>query len=305
MSVRKSIPIILGLLVALQATGAYGQAPASVEPDVRRDLASALRVARPLVRDDPQRAIKMLEALNEEYPTNSQVLVLLGEAHRVTGDTEAARQAYEKCLGFHPMHLQAGAALGLLYIQDGDTKSADATYDDLLERTQHGVNTYRNIASTLSRNGYVDLALRYYEEGRAKNKGNYILVLDIAYVHRSMGNHKQALIEYLQVIETSPKQHRLVKARITALLRDRAVDQDELTEALEADVGRNAPNRGVVMEILATTYLDRGMLESALNMAIQADEATSTDGAVLFRLAELGVNQYRRQRPRTDPLTSI
>jgi tetratricopeptide (TPR) repeat protein len=297
MSVRKSIPIILGLLMALQATGAYGQAPTRVQPDVRRDLASALRVARPLVRDDPQRAIKMLEALNEEYPTNSQVLILLGEAHRVAGDTEAARQAYQTCLGFHPMHLQAGAALGLLYIQDGDTKSAEATYGDLLERTQHGVNTYRTIASTLSRSGYVDLALRYYEKGRAKNKGNYILLLDIAYVHRSMGNHKQALVEYLQVIETSPKQHRLVKSRITELLRDNAADQDELTEVLEEDAGRNAPHRGVVMEILATTYLDHGLLESALHMAIQADEAASTNGAVLFRLAELGVNEYRRQKP--------
>jgi tetratricopeptide (TPR) repeat protein len=304
MSIKKSIPIIVGLFtvnflaffMVLQTSGAYGQTSGRVQADVQRDLASALRVVRPLVRDDPQRAIKMLEALNEEYPTNPQVLVLMGEAHGVAGNTEAARRAYQTCLEHHPMHLQAGAALGLLYVQDGDTKSADATYDDLLERTQHGVNTYRTIASTLSRNGHVDLALRYYEEGRAKNKGDYILTLDIAYVHRSMGNHKQALIEYLQIIETSPKQHRLVKARIAELLRDGAADQGELTEVLEEDVGRKAPNRGVVMEILATTYLDRGMLESALDMAIQADEVTSTNGAVLFRLAELGVSEYRRQK---------
>jgi tetratricopeptide (TPR) repeat protein len=299
MSIRKSIPVVMGLSVALfvvlGAPRAWGQTSGRVQADVQRDLASALRVVRPLVRDDPQRAIKMLEALHEEYPTNPQVLVLMGEAHRVAGDTEAARQAYQTCLKSHPMHLQAGAALGLLYVQDGDMKSADAAYEDLLERTQHGVNTYRTIASTLSRSGYVDLALRYYEEGRAKNKGNYILTLDIAYVHRSTGNHKQALIEYLQIIETSPKQHRLVKSRIAELLRDGAVKDVELTEVLQEDVRRKAPHRGVVMEILATTYLDQGMLESALDMAIQADEATNTDGAVLFRLAELGVNEYRRE----------
>ncbi len=287
---------MLCLFVAFQAAGAYGQTSDRVQRDVQRDLASALRVIRPLVRDDPERAIKMLEALSEEYPTNSQVLVLLGQVHRVTGNTEAARQAYQACLKHHPMHLQAGAALGLMYIQDDDTKGADAAYNDLLERTQHGVNTYRIIASTLSRNGYVDLALRYYEEGRTKNKDNYILTLDIAYLQRSMGNHKQALIEYLHIIETTPKQHRHVTSRIASLLRDKAVDQDELIEVLEKDVSRKAPHRGPVMEILATMYLDRGMLESALDMAIQADETTNTNGVVLFRLAELGVNEYRRQK---------
>jgi tetratricopeptide (TPR) repeat protein len=297
MNVRKSIPIAVCLALIFQSPAVFAQTSGRVQSDVRRDLASALRVVRPLMRDDPQRAISMLQSLREEYPDQAQVLVLLGEAHRLAGDAEAARGAYQECLRFHPTHLQAGAALGLLYVQDGDTKGAESAYDELLERTQHGINTYRTIASTLSRNGYVDLALRYYEEGRRKNKDHYILSLDIAYLHRSMGKHREALIEYLNVIESNPKQERHVKSRISELLRDRAADQDELIEVLERDVRRNAPNRGIVMEILATAYLDRGMLESALDMAISADRNTDTSGAVLFRLAELGMAEYRHQNP--------
>ena len=89
MRVRTNIWAIALAVVVLQLTAASAQSP-----DVRRDLASALRVIRPLVRDDPERAIKMLEAMNEEYPSNSQLLVLLGEAHRIAGNTEAAMAAY-------------------------------------------------------------------------------------------------------------------------------------------------------------------------------------------------------------------
>jgi tetratricopeptide (TPR) repeat protein len=275
----------------------YAQTPTRLDADVRTDLASALRVARPLIREDPQRAIQLLKKLEEEYPTNSQVLLLLGEAYRVSGDAVAAQQSYEKCLQHHPTHLQAGASLGLLYAQDGNDAKAEATFEELLERTAHGVNTYRTIASTLSRHGYVDRALSYYEKGRAKNKQNYILTLDIAYVHKSMGNYKQSLTEYLLVIETAPKQHRLVKSRIADLLHDPAADQEALIGILEKQVTKDAPNRTIIMEILATTYLDRGMLESALDMAILADEGEGSTGVVLFNIAELTIQQYQSQPP--------
>ena len=266
-------------------------------PDVQRDLASALRVVRPLVRDDPARAIQMLQALSEEYPTNPHVLMLLGEAYRISGDNEAAREAYARCLQFNPMHLQSGAALGVLYIQDGQTKQGKRVFDDLIDRTQHGINAYRTIASTLQRNGYVDMALDYYEAGRAANDDNYILTLDIAYLYRSMGKYEQALVEYLRVVEVNPKQHRLVKSRIGDLLRDEEADTDALIDVLEETVETPGRAQGLAMEVLATSYLDRGMLESAFDMAVRAEGITQEGGAILFRLAEASLKEYEQADP--------
>lgn len=282
----------LGLLASLLVAPPVGAQSPGVE--VQRDLASALRVARPLVRDDPERAVKLLVALNDEYPANPQVLVLLGEAYRMTGDNAAARAAYEECLSVQPTHLQAGTLLGLLYVEDGDVAQGEAVFDELLARTEYGVNTYRTIANLLTRQGYVEEALRYYEEGRIKTKGNYILALDIAYVQQSMGNYKEALQEYLYVAETNPRQQRLIKTRVIDLLRDPDADQPQLIEVLESQ-DKDGASGQVIMEILATVYLDRGMLESALEMAIRADEGANSTGDVLFQLAELSLQQYERQ----------
>jgi tetratricopeptide (TPR) repeat protein len=263
--------------------------------DVRRDLSSALGVARPLVRDDPQRAIEMLVALEAEYPGNPHILMLLGEAYRQTGDLERARASYERCLAAQPAHVQAGAMIGLLYIQSGDARKGEEAFDGLLERTEHGANTYRTIASTLSQNGYNDLALRYYEEGRARKDDEYVLTFDIAFLHKSMGEYEQALAEYFRVVEGGPKQQRLAKIKITELLRDSGANQDALLSALEEEVRRKAPYRNVIMEILAVVYLERGMLESALDMAVLADQGTGTNGTVLFSVAETAFQEYGRR----------
>ena len=173
LSFQKNIPVILGLVLLVgNPPITPEQTLPGMQSDVRTDLASALRVVRPLVRDDPQRAIQMLKKLSEEYPTNSHVLVLLGESYRVVGDAVSARKSYEDCLRFHPAHLQAGASLGLLHIQGENVAEAEAVFQGLLERTGYGINTYRTIASTLSRFGYFDLALGYYERGRQRNNGN-------------------------------------------------------------------------------------------------------------------------------------
>jgi tetratricopeptide (TPR) repeat protein len=51
------------------------------------------------------------------------------------------------------------------------------------------------------------------------------------------------------------------------------------------------------MEVLATVYLDRGMFESALDMAIRADEGKNSNGVVLFILAQRTIQEYKRKPP--------
>lgn len=282
--------IIVFVLLSIAAGPVVAQAPA--QGDVRTDLASALRVVRPLVRDDPARAIQILERLRGEYPNNARVLMLLGETYLVMGKTDAAKDAYKECFDTNPSNVQAGAALGMVYVQSGDQKSADDVFKSLLKRTEYGINSYRAIGATLSRNGYFDLALHYYREGMKRNDDNYILVLDIAYLLRSMGDYAGSLEEYLKLIETTPRQHRLAKNRIDEMLRDPNAPHDELIEVLRRSAEKNAPYRGVVRSILASAYLNQGYLELALEMALTADEEGEGDGGVLFNLANQAFEEY-------------
>ena len=101
-------------------------------------------------------------------------------------------------------------------------------FRDLLERTKYGVNSYRTIASTLASQGYYDEALRLYREGRERNRNNYRLTIDIAYLEKTMGNYEGALEEYLRLLRVSPRHQGLARTKMLELTKDPEADSDNL-----------------------------------------------------------------------------
>ncbi|MBP2680742.1 MAG: hypothetical protein H6Q78_605 [Candidatus Krumholzibacteriota bacterium] len=63
-----------------------------------RDLATRLRVIAPIIREDPHRAVQMLQGLDREYPRNSEVLCYLGDAYQVMGEIDSALALYGRGL---------------------------------------------------------------------------------------------------------------------------------------------------------------------------------------------------------------
>ncbi len=281
-------------------TPASGQTRARLNSDVRTDLNSALRVIRPLVRDDPARAVSMLRKLRTEYPNHTRIYLLLGETYQVMGLVDSATAVYEICLLVQPANIQAGASLGTLYIQGENRRRGEKVFRDLLDLTENSVNSYRIIGNTLSRYGLYDRAMRMYEDGRVHNDDNYILTLDIAYLHRTMGNYEGSLREYLHLIETAPRQQRLAQDKIMELLREDNEGGDKLLDILKRDAERPAPNRKIVFAVLAIAYLERGMLENSLEMALRADEPRNASGTVLLNLADRAVSEYQSRSSRQN-----
>ena len=101
-------------IILLLALPLLSAPPQDAYAQDRSDLGASLRAIRPLMRDDPYRAVSMLKALKDRYPQHSRVYIMLGDTYQVIGDHEAARQAYRECLEIDPNNHQAGAALGML-----------------------------------------------------------------------------------------------------------------------------------------------------------------------------------------------
>ena len=268
-----------------------------------RDLATRLRVIAPIIREDPHRAVQMLQGLDREYPRNSEVLCYLGDAYQVMGEIDSALALYGRGLAANPADTRAGASLGTLYIQKGDRERGDEVFRGVIARNQPSLAAYRSIGSTLAAAGFNDHALRMYEEGRNANNGHYIFTLDIAQLHRAMGDFETSLDEYLRLIETTPQQAALAQDRILELLRDpRAEDEvllSRLSAASSAAIQSGSPNAVAVARVLAMGYLQNGMIENALEAALEAERTGASDGKVLFALAEKTAIEYRRQPPAT------
>ncbi len=282
---------------------AFAQAPKVMTPDTqKKNLSTAIRVIRPMMRDDPESAIRMLHDLERQYPYNAQVLNLLGETFQVSGQIDSAIAVYKRCHTAKPNDIRSGAELGTLYIGNDQRQKGDAVFADMITRTKGSINTYRTIATALSRNRFYDQALRMYEEGREVNNGNYILTLDIAHLRRTMGDFNGALDEYVYLINTSPKHQRLAKDRILELIRDPRVGPESLLDQLAEAAAVESPYRPAILETLALAYLEKGMIEKALAAALEAETIGPSDGKVLFSLADKTVAEYHRQpyedRPR-------
>jgi tetratricopeptide (TPR) repeat protein len=260
---------------------------------IRVDVSSRLHAVRPLLRTDPPKAIRLLNNLSSQYPSDERIIMLLGETYQVMGETDSAAVMFERCLNIKPTHVQAGASLGVLYIEKGDEVKGDEIFDSMLERTEHGINTYRMIASTLSARSHYDLALWMYREGRRMNPSSHVLSLDIAYLEKSIGNFEAALSEYLDVVEQSPKHHGLAKDRILELFREPGVDSERLFAVLRERGDRSASHRGGILEILSFALFDQGLLENSLEVAMEADMDTSSGDNILFALAERASNEYQ------------
>jgi tetratricopeptide (TPR) repeat protein len=286
---------IAGLMSAAAVSAPRAQAPTLTEQNKRRNLSSSLRSIRPMMRDDPQRAIQMLHNLEREYPYNTQVLNLLGETFHVNGQIDSAIAVYKRCHTARPNDIRSGAALGTLFIKNDQRQMGEAVFTDLITRTKGSINTYRTIGSALSRNRFYDQALAMFEEGRRVNNDNYILTLDIAHLLRSMGDLSGALDEYVHLINTSPKHYKLARDRILELLRDPRAETDPLLEQLAQTAAAESPYRRSALETLALAYLERGMIENALDAALTAEAIGPSDGKVLFTLADKTVAEYRRR----------
>ena len=207
-------------------------------PAPHRDLAGRLRVAAAIVRENPQSAVQMLRGLDREYPRNSEVLGYLGDAYQVMGEIDSALAVYGRALSANPADARAGASLGTLYVQKGEREKGEQIFRGVIARSQPSLSAYRAIGSTLAAAGFNDLALRWYDEGRGANNGHYIFTLDIAQLHRQMGDFEKSLDEYLRLIETTPQQVPLAQDRILELLRDPRADDKTLLGRLAAASSR-------------------------------------------------------------------
>ncbi len=140
-----------------------------------------------------------------------------------------------------------------------------------------------------------------YDEGRGANNGHYIFTVDIAQLHRQWEISRTSLDEYLRLIETTPQQAPLAQDRILELLRDpRAEDEvllARLSAASSAAIDTASPNSAVIARVLAMAYLENGMIENALEAALESEKTGGSDGKVLFALA-------REDRDRVPPPTA-
>jgi tetratricopeptide (TPR) repeat protein len=264
--------------------------------EITAQLAEALRY----LSSDPQRSLGILRALDRKFPNNERVVYRIGYAYQVIGNTDSAEVYYRRALNIEPRSIEAGKALGAIYLSEDRRDDAMAAFDRLLSANGYNVNAYKAVGNALLDAGRYQEALDIYAEGRGRSPHHFVLTLDIAELHRSAREYGSALREYLYYADGRPGNYRVARERIMDLMRE--VDKGEraaMIEALDERLQAGTGSRFVTLDVLAAANLEQGLLEPALDMAIRADGEKESDGTVLLTLADQ-VIVAAQARPRND-----
>lgn len=278
-----AIPLCCLLPPPAQAQRPQAETRRNDQYEVTSRLAEALRY----LSSDPERSLGILRELDHKFPNDKRVVFRMGYAFQVMGETDSAEVYYRRVLKIEPRSIEAGRALGTMYLAQGRRDAAMAEFNKLLSANGYSVSAYKAVGSALQDAGRYQEALEIYAEGRGRSKQHFVLTLEIADLHRLAKQYNEALQEYLHYVDGRQGNYRVARDRIMEMVRgvDRA-DREQLIETLDARLQSGTGNRYVTLDVLAAIYLEQGMLEPALEMAILADGEKESDGTVLLTLAD-------------------
>ncbi len=277
--------LLATVLVVLGLAAATAQTPRGTGTDPY-EVTSRLSEAMRFVSTDPDRALKILRELDGMFPQNDRVLNRIGYVHQVLGEPDSAAYFFKQALSVNPASVEAGRSLGTLFMsQDRDQEALDV-FNQLLERNNYSVGAYRAVGTSLRDLGRFDAAVDIYRDGRQRSDAHQMLSLEIANTLAAAGKPVDALDEYFDYVAVRSRNYRFTRQKMVDLIHDAGADRERVVESLKRKLDDSSADNYVVHDLLAAHYLDQGLLEPALESALSADRAGTTDGQSLVQLAD-------------------
>ncbi len=279
--------IVCGVVLLLSGMADAQRVRAPRQNRDQYEITAKMAEAMRYMSSDPTRSLIILQQLDRQFPHNDRINFRIGYAFQVMGQVDSAIVYYDRTLDLNTGSIEAGRALGTLYLTQDRRDDALIVFDRLLKANSYSVNAYKAVGSALHDLNRYEEALDIYTEGRSRSKHHFVLTMDIAELHLSARQYGDALTEYLRYVDERGGNYRFTRDRIMEMMRD--ISDSErigLIETLDNRLASGTGNRYVTLDILAATYLEQGMLEQSLDMAIRADSEKQSDGTVLLALAD-------------------
>jgi tetratricopeptide (TPR) repeat protein len=283
-----SFAVIAGV-VFVSAVGAQTRQPRQprLSQADQYEVTSQISEAMRYLTIDPKRSLTVLTSLSQRFPGNERVLTRLGYVWQVVGDADSAEVCFKRALKVNPKSLESGKSLGILYIGAEREREAQAAFDELMRANEYSMSAYRAVGTALRDVGRYDAALELYRDGRDRSERHIVLSLEVADLLETTGDYEGALDEYMLYIGDEGRNYRFTKTKMLGLMRGlETPERERLSQSLEARLDAGKGNRFVMLDVLASHYVEEGRLESALDKALLADKEGPSDGSTLISLAE-------------------
>ena len=273
--------LLLGLTVAPWVTARL------VAQDTDSILTARFQVADSFIRAAQyERAIQILEQLKEEVPATDRLY------HKLRATYEAVKR-YEDALALVDEAIQRAPAQDMpallsekarLHFLRGDEGAAEALWEESLTRSFGTELDYRTVYNSMVQVRLLERAIAVLKRGRSEIGDPSLFQSDLAYLYGHVGDHEQAMEEFLGLLATNERQLSYVRNRLGRIF--------EQEGALAASVA--VAERAVALdpavrsyrELLGWIYLEAGDYAKAYAEYGAVDRLGEERGRAVFDFAE-------------------
>jgi tetratricopeptide (TPR) repeat protein len=282
-----SWPRLLGILAAL-ALLAGGPARAQLADST--ELRRFRRADSFLQNEEYEKAIGLLESLHAQSPDNSAF-------YRKLKDAYESVKRYDDAIGLVQQRIDENATPKLLaekarlLYQTGDEAAAERTWTDAIQRAPERQPTYRLVYQSLLDVRRTQRAIEVLRTARDRLGREGLFRTELAYLYGLDGQHREAMREYVALLDASPDRLALVRSRLQGFV-DRGEGIEASTEVLDAAVENN-PLNTAYRELLAWLHMSTGDYEAAYDVYRALDRLQQSEGQQLYSFARKAADADR------------
>ncbi len=240
-----------------------------------------------------EKAAEIFDRLYDEKPSQYYFQYLLSCLVEIKEYGKAER-LIKKNLKGDPNALRYQVDLGYVYYRAGNTDKAKKLYEDALKKLQPNQQQIFDLSNAFLTHGENEYALRTYQAGRQLLNNTYPFGFEMASVYERMGDFKNAMEEYLNLLGVNTSYLVTVQDRIQMVLaNDVNNEKNESLRKILLSRAQKNPDKAYYAELLWWYSIQQKDFDLALVEAKSLDRRLGGNGEKLAMLASLALSNEK------------
>lgn len=239
------------------------------------------------------KASELFELLYEKKPSLYYYQYLLFSLVEIK-EYGKAEKLVKKCQKAEPEALRYMVDLGYVNYRQGNPDKAKKLYEDALKKLGPSQQQVFDLANAFITRGENDYAIRTYLKGRQLMNNSYPFGIELASVYERMGDFKNAMEEYLNLLDVNNSYLKTVQDRIQMTLSfDVNNEKNEIFRKIVLSRAQRNPDNTNYAELLWWYSIQQKDFDLALLQAKALDRRFSENGDKLVSLAGLALSNEK------------
>jgi len=203
---------------------------------------------------------------------------------------EDADKMIKKAIKASPEKVERYVDLGLVFERQSKTSDAKEQYEKAIKLLPENQLQVTKLATAFSNKKQYNYSVQTYEKGEKMLKEKALFAYELAGVYHLKGDAPKMVDAYLNALESTPNRLTNIQAFLQRYLPEMTGSFDELKKQLYSRMQKNASN-SLYPEMLIWVYIQETDFENAFLQAKAMDKRLDENGARVFKLAQMAINE--------------